>query len=236
MEKLSQQQRERYSRQILLSDFQEEAQLKLLASKVLVVGAGGLGCPVLQYLTGAGIGHIGIVDADVVSLSNLQRQILYTHAEIGQSKAKLASEKMQALNADVEFQVYPYFLNEENAFDIIKKYDVVVGATDNFSSRYLIDKCTKELGIPYVHGSIGEYEGQYSVFSYKGSPAYADLFPQGNDDNGKVMGVIGAVPGIIGSLMAWEVVKIAANIGDVSAGVLHIFNGLSHRFQAINFK
>ncbi len=234
MEKLSQQQQERYNRQLILSDFGEGVQLKLLKTKVLVVGAGGLGCPVLQYITGAGIGHIGIMDADNVSRSNLQRQILYTESEIGQPKAVLAAEKMKVLNPDVAFTVYPYFLDEDNAFEIIKQYDVVVGATDNFQSRYLIDHYTNQLNIPFVHGSIGAYEGQYSVFNYHGSPSYSDLFPECKEDDNKLLGVIGVLPGIIGSLMAWEVIKIVGQIGDVNAGKLHVYNGLNNKFLSLN--
>ncbi|WP_282037486.1 HesA/MoeB/ThiF family protein [Saccharicrinis aurantiacus] len=232
---LTDQQKERYNRQILLPNFGEAAQEKLLKAKVLVVGAGGLGCPVLQYIVGAGIGNVGIIDADVVSLSNLQRQILYTEAEIGQYKAELAAKKMAALNSDVSFEVYTEFLSEENAKAIIAKYDMVVGATDNFKSRYLIDKYTKELGLPFVHGSIGEYEGQYTVFNYKGSMAYADLFPNSNADGGKVLGVMGALPGVIGSYMGWEVIKIASEVGEVAANKLFIYNGLNNKIHQLKY-
>lgn len=232
---LTQEQKERYNRQILLPNFGEAAQEKLLKAKVLLVGAGGLGCPVLQYIVGAGVGHIGIIDADVVSLSNLQRQILYTEAEIGQYKAELAAQKMKALNSDVTFEVITSFLNDENALDIIKQYDIVVGATDNFKSRYLIDLHTKTLGIPFVHGSIGESEGQYTVFNYKGSLAYSDLFPNSNADGGKVLGVMGALPGVIGSYMAWEVIKIASEVGEVAANKLFIYNGLNNKVHQIKY-
>ncbi|TLX76870.1 HesA/MoeB/ThiF family protein [Labilibacter sediminis] len=226
---LKQEELDRYNRQVILPGFGKEGQEKLKTTRVLVVGAGGLGCPVLQYLAGAGVGKIGIIDADKVSVSNLQRQILYREDEIGLYKAKLAANKLSKLNSEVEYVVSTDFLTEDNAEAIISEYDIVVGATDNFNSRYLIDKYTQLQNKPFVHGSVADFEGQYSVFNYQGSPAYSDVFPSAPQDNGKVLGVIGAVPGIIGSYMAWEVLKIAAQLDGVSSDALCIYKGLENR-------
>lgn len=226
---LKQDELERYNRQILLPEFGELGQEKLKKNSVLVVGAGGLGCPVLQYLVGAGIGKIGIMDADIVNISNLQRQILYTEDEIGKYKAEIAAQKMNQLNSEIEIVVSTKFMTTENAERIISQYDIVVGATDNFNSRYLIDRYTRLQNKPFVHGSVADFEGQFSVFNYNGSPSYSDIFPTSPPDEGKILGVIGAVPGIIGSYMAWEVLKIASQVGNVSSDGLYIYKGLNNK-------
>ncbi len=228
-------QQDRYNRHIILNEIGEEGQLKLLNAKVLVVGAGGLGVPILQYLTAAGIGNIGIVDADVVSLSNLQRQILYNEDIIGELKADKSKEVLRKLNSDVHIDTYPYMLNSSNAEEIISKYDIVVGATDNFESRKLIDEVTKRQNKAFVHGSIGEFEGQVSVFNYNGAMSYSDLFPETPDPSTLPLGVIGVLPGIIGSLQACEVIKIVCGIGEILAGKLLIYNALNLNFQVIEF-
>jgi adenylyltransferase/sulfurtransferase len=225
---LTNQDKERYNRQIILPGVGEEGQQKIQNTRVLVIGAGGLGCPVLQYLTGAGFRHICVVDADKVSLSNLQRQILYTEDEVGQYKAKLAAEKLGKLNSNVTFNVITEFLTRDNIEDVIVNYDIIVGATDNFESRYLIDEFSKKYNKPFVHGSVADFEGQYSVFNYKESKSYSDIFPQAPVDNGKILGVIGAVPGIIGSYMAFEVIKIATEVGGVASDGLYIYRGLNN--------
>ena len=225
-------QKERYSRHTMLKDVGEAGQQKLLNAKVLVVGAGGLGAPVLQYLTAAGVGNIGIVDGDVVSLSNLQRQILYSTDDIDLPKVETAARKLKQLNPDVVFDVYPLMLSEKNAEEIIAKYDIVVGASDNFSSRYLIDAITKLQQKPFVHASIGEYEGQLSVFNYQGAMSYADLFP-GMQDDAQVSWVIGVLPGIIGAYQANEVIKIICGIGQVLCNRLLIVDALSCEIQML---
>lgn len=232
---LKQDELERYNRQILLPGFGELGQKKLKKNSVLIVGAGGLGCPVLQYLVGAGIGKIGIMDADMVSISNLQRQILYTEDEIGKYKAEIAAQKMNLLNSEIEIVVSTKFMTTENAERIICQYDIVVGATDNFNSRYLIDKYTRLQNKPFVHGSVADFEGQFSVFNYNGSPSYSDIFPTSPPDEGKILGIIGAVPGIIGSYMAWEVLKIASQVGNVSSDGLYIYKGLNNKLLKLAY-
>lgn len=226
---------ERYSRHLRISSFGAEAQMKLKAGRVLVIGAGGLGCPVIQYLTAAGVGSIGIVDADVVSLSNLQRQILYTEHEIRKSKAAIAASKMAGLNSLVNISVLDEFLTNEVADLLFPNFDVVVGATDNYNSRYLIDQKSRQHNIPFVHGAIREFEGQLSVFNYRGSGSYVDIFGDQPAEPLAPMGVVGAIPGIIGSMMALEVIKILANQGDVLCDTLLLFNGLDNSFRKIRF-
>jgi adenylyltransferase/sulfurtransferase len=231
---MNEKQKQRYNRHILLTQVGEEGQEKLLQAKVLVVGAGGLGSPVLQYLTAAGIGVVGIVDDDVVGLSNLQRQVLYREDQVGELKAIKAESTLKALNSDVVVHTYPCMLDEENAEKIISGYDVVVGATDNFTSRKLIDKATAKLQIPFVHGSIGEFEGQVSVFNCNGGISYSDLFPDTPDEARLPSGVIGVLPGIIGSLQATEVIKIILGIGTLLSGKLLIYNCLESDFKVLD--
>ncbi|WP_066632153.1 HesA/MoeB/ThiF family protein [Labilibacter marinus] len=226
---------ERYNRQVMLPGMGEEGQEKLSKVSVLVVGAGGLGCPVIQYLTGAGIGTIGIIDADDISLTNLQRQILYTEEEIGMNKAEVAAKKMAGLNSTVDFKVYTHFLTEENAEKLIGAYDIIVGATDNLESRYLINKYTSKLQKPFVHGAVSDFEGRFSVFNYQGSPSYSDVFPTPPESKGGILGVIGALPGTIGSHMALEVIKIAAQVGKVSNDGLYIFDGLNSSLMKLKY-
>lgn len=218
--------KERYNRHIILPEIGEAGQVKLSQAKVLVVGAGGLGAPILQYLVAAGIGRIGIMDADLVSLSNLQRQVLYRENEIGQSKVEKAKETLSALNSECQIDSFAYHLTEENANEIISQYDIVVGATDNFASRLLIDKFTKQQGKPFVHGSICEFSGQVSVFNYQGGLSYTDLFPDQPEEGSLPLGVMGVLPGIIGSMQAAEVIKIVLRIGEVLSGKLLMYDVL----------
>ena len=229
-------QKERYNRHLILDEIGEEGQQRLLNAKVLVVGAGGLGAPVLQYLCAAGVGTIGIMDADSVSLSNLQRQLLYTENEIGESKVEKSKARLNQINSDVQIESYSFFLKESNADEIIGEYDIVVGATDNFQSRKCIDKVTQKQGKAFVHASIGEFEGQVSVFNFKNGPSYLNLFPDVPDQADLPMGVLGVLPGIIGSLQACEVLKIILNIGDVLSGKLLIYDALKNKMNIVEFK
>ena len=165
--KLNDKQYHRYSRHILLDEIGVEGQLKLKNSKVLVIGAGGLGCPVLMYLAAAGIGEIGIVDFDTVDESNLQRQILFGELVLGKNKAEAASERLADLNSDVQVKSYPVKLNTSNAVDLFNDYDIIIDGTDNFATRYLINDACILTGKPFVHGSIFKFQGQVSVFNYK---------------------------------------------------------------------
>lgn len=227
-------QKERYKRHLILEEIGEEGQNKLLDAKVLVVGAGGLGSPILQYLTAAGIGRIGIIDDDVVSLSNLQRQVLYRENEIGENKAEIAKLALQALNSDVEINTFKCMLSNENAEKIISQFDIIVGATDNFKSRQIIDKFTLQQQKAFVHGAIGEFEGHVSVFNFNGAPSYNNTFPDASDSTPLPKGVIGVLPGIIGSLQACEVIKIICGIGDILSGKLLVYNALDLNFQIID--
>ncbi len=230
---MNEQQQQRYSRHLILKEIGVRGQEKLLNARVLVVGAGGLGAPVLQYLAAAGVGHIGIVDADVVSLSNLQRQVLYKEEDLGRPKAEKAKEALLALNSDVEIKTYPVMLSEKNAEAIILAYDIIVGASDNFESRILMDNITRVHQKPFVHASIGEFEGQVAVFNYNGSISYQDLFGTELKETCHSQGVMGVLPGIIGSLQATEVVKIICGIGEVLANKLLIYDALNCEMQVV---
>ncbi|MEO1050430.1 MAG: molybdopterin-synthase adenylyltransferase MoeB [Bacteroidota bacterium] len=227
---------ERYSRHLIIPEFNIEGQRKLKAAKVLVVGTGGLGAPLLQYLTAAGVGTIGIVDFDVVDDSNLQRQVLFSVDNVGESKVESAVKRLKGLNPHINFKVYNTRLTSENALDIIKDYDVVADGTDNFPTRYLVNDACVILGKTNVYGSIFRFEGQVSVFNYtdpsgETGPNYRDLFPSppppGLVPSCAEGGVIGVLPGIIGSLQANEVIKVITGVGDPLSGRLFLFDALT---------
>ena len=234
---------ERYSRHLIIPEFNIEGQRKLKESKVLVVGSGGLGSPLLLYLTAAGVGTIGIVDFDTVDESNLQRQVLFTVDDIGKSKSKTAAQKLKRLNPYVEFHVYDTQLTSENALEIIRDYDVIADGTDNFPTRYLVNDACVILGKPNVYASIFRFEGQVSVFNHllpDGSrgPNYRDLFPEppppGLVPSCAEGGVLGVLPGIIGSLQANEVIKIVTCIGEPLTGRLFLFDAFSFETRTVN--
>jgi sulfur-carrier protein adenylyltransferase/sulfurtransferase len=233
----------RYNRHIIIPEFGLAAQQKLKAAKVLVVGSGGLGSPVLLYLAAAGIGTIGIVDFDVVDDSNLQRQVLFGVNEIGKAKVEAAKERLQALNPHIEFVLYNTQLTSQNALDIIKDYDVVADGTDNFPTRYLVNDACVLLGKPNVYASIFQFEGQVSVFNYKHAngefgPNYRDLYPTppppGLVPSCAEGGVLGVLPGIIGSLQALEVIKVVTGVGEPLVGRFYIFDALSFESRTFN--
>ncbi len=230
---------ERYNRQISLKDFGPNAQQALRESSVLVVGLGGLGVPVLQYLNAMGVGTLGLIDQDTVELANLQRQVIYSEEDIGQSKLAIALQKLKAQNSETTFHSYDSFLVRENALEIIDQYDLVVDATDNFATRYLINDCCVILNKPFVYGALHGFEGQVSVFNYKGGPTYRCLFPNPPTNseipNCDENGVLGVVPGIVGNLQALETVKVLTGIGEVLSGQLLLFDGLTQSFQKIRF-
>lgn len=214
---------ERYHRQMILPEFGTRAQQLLLESKVLVIGAGGLGCPVLQYLAGAGVGYIGIVDGDQVSLSNLHRQILFTTDDIGLNKAEVAEKKLHQLNPDIAIKSIPVHLTNQNALKIMNDFDIVVDGTDNFATRYMINHACVILGKTLVYGAVSRYEGQVAVFNHllstgARSANYRDIFPDPPKD-GTVLncvdaGVLGVLPGIIGCMQAAEVIKLVTGVGE----------------------
>ena len=231
------QKNDRYHRQIILKEFGESGQLKLLQSKVLVIGAGGLGCPVLQYLTAAGVGTIGIVDDDIVSLTNLHRQVLYTSNDIGSSKVIMAAFALEQLNDDIDIIPYNVKLTNKNAIEIITPYDIVIDGTDNFATRYLINDACVLLNKILVYGAISQYEGQVAVFNFdKQSANYRDLFPQPDITilNCEEAGVIGVLPGIIGCYLANETIKLVTGIGDPLINILLIYNLLNNQTNQFN--
>jgi len=223
----------RYNRQMILPELGPSGQEKLKAAKVLVIGAGGLGCPVLQYLAAAGIGTIGIVDDDVVELSNLHRQILYNHTDIGQPKAKIAAVKLQLLNPHVGFSAYRGRFRADNAVNICEDYDLVVDCSDNFTTRYLVNDTCVALGKTLIFGSILQFEGQVAVFNHRGGANYRDLYPAPPTENINCAegGVIGILPGIIGLYMANEALKLICGIGEILAGKLMTVNALNNAVQ-----
>nr|BFF38335.1 molybdopterin-synthase adenylyltransferase MoeB [Tenacibaculum mesophilum] len=237
---LSQEEQKQYNRHLILDKVGEEGQLKLKQAKVLVIGAGGLGCPVLQYLTAAGVGTIGIIDDDVVDQSNLQRQILYTIDDIGKSKAETAANRLSKLNPFVQFYVYKEKLTNQNAISLFEKYDVIVDGSDNFATRYLTNDAAVLTQKPLVYGAIFKFEGQVSVFNYKGSATYRCLYPTPpkpeESPNCSEIGVIGVLPGIIGSLQANETIKIICGIGEVLANKLLMYDTLSMRQMILKFE
>ena len=235
----------RYDRHIIIPDFGFEAQKKLKAAKVLVVGSGGLGSPSLLYLAAAGVGTIGIIDFDVVDDSNLQRQVLFGVDEIGQPKVEAAKKRLESLNPHITINIYNQQLTSKNALDIIEHYDVVADGTDNFPTRYLVNDACVLLGKPNVYGSIFQFEGQVSVFNYRNKngelgPNYRDLYPTppppGLVPSCAEGGVLGVLPGIIGSLQALEVIKIITGVGENLSGRFFLFDALNFETRTFNIQ
>jgi sulfur-carrier protein adenylyltransferase/sulfurtransferase len=237
---LSPQEQARYNKQIILPEIGLDGQEKLRAAKALVIGAGGLGCPVLQYLAAAGVGNIGIVDGDNVDISNLQRQVLYTADDIGHSKALVAERKLKALNPHIAIKTYPVFIDSKNALELIRDYDIIVDGSDNFAARYLVNDACIILNKPMVSGAIYKFEGQVSVYNYKGGPTYRCIFPEppGADEspNCADIGVIAALPGIIGTIQANEAIKIITGIGEVLSGKLLVIDTLTMNSHIFHFR
>jgi adenylyltransferase/sulfurtransferase len=235
----------RYNRHIIIPGFGMEAQLKLKTAKVLVIGSGGLGSPVLLYLAAAGVGTLGIVDFDVVDDSNLQRQVLFGIDEIGKPKVEAARRRLQALNPYINIVLHNTHINSQNALDIVKDYDVIADGTDNFPTRYLVNDAAVLLGKPNVYASIFQFEGQVSVFNYTDSkgvtgPNYRDLYPTppppGLVPSCAEGGVLGVLPGIIGSLQALEVIKVITGVGETLSGRFFIFDALNFESRTFNIK
>ncbi len=229
----------RYQRQTVLKEFGTAAQEKLFRSKVLVVGAGGLGCPALQYLAAAGVGTIGIVDFDIVEFTNLQRQTLYSVEDIGKLKAQTAADKMKAFNPDILFHIHNIKLDSKNSLDIISSYDVVMDGTDNFATRYLINDACMLLNKPLLYGAVLRFEGQIGVFNMEDKDTniksnYRDLFPVPPDPASapscNEAGVLGVLPGIIGTMQATEVIKIITGIGKPLCNTIISYNALTNLF------
>ena len=231
---------ERHARHLVLPNVGLEGQEKLASARVLVIGAGGLGSPVLLYLAAAGIGTIGIVDDDVVDISNLQRQIIHRTEDVGSKKVDSARARLLALDPNIKVEVYPNRLNPENALSVLKGWDVVVDGTDNIPTRYLIDDACHLLSIPWVYGSIHRFEGQVSVFSTEQSRCYRDLFPEappaGALQNCADAGVFGVLPGVVGSIQATEVIKRILGLETNLVGSLLLYDALEMSTRMLRFK
>jgi molybdopterin/thiamine biosynthesis adenylyltransferase/rhodanese-related sulfurtransferase len=233
---------DRYHRQIILKDFGEPGQQKLFSAKVLVVGAGGLGCPALQYLAAAGVGTLGIIDGDMVDLSNLHRQILYSVHDIGFPKAEKAAEKLRQLNPEITIKAYGERLNNQNAFSIIREYDIIIDGSDNFATRYMINDACVILNKPIIHGSVSQFQGQIAILNYRmndaGEPVnYRDLFPKPPKEdevpNCAEAGVLGVLPGIIGTMQANETIKLITGVGHPLINRIITFNALNNEFYEL---
>ena len=233
-------QRNRYQRHLLLPEVGEEGQLKLLDAKVLCLGAGGLGSPAALYLAAAGVGTVGIVDMDIVDESNLQRQILHNIDRVGDRKVDSAKKTLNALNPDVNVVTHDVRLDASNIVDIIKDYDVIVDGADNFPVRYMLNDASVKLGIPVVHGSIFRFEGQVTVFDPKNGPTYRDMIPEPPPaelaPSCAEAGVLGVLPGIVGSIQALEAIKLILGLGDTLVGRLLAFDANEMSFREFKLR
>lgn len=229
----------RYARHLILPQVGELGQKKIKSSSVLVVGAGGLGSPVLLYLAAAGIGKIGIIDDDKVDLTNLQRQIIHSTSSVGELKVESARRRINQINPEIKIEIFDERLNIENAEKIINKFDIVVDGTDNFATRYTISDCCEILDKPWVFGSIHRFEGQVSVFNLNGSPNYRDLFPKAPPPelapNCAEAGVLGVLPGIIGSFQANEVLKIILKMDGTLDSELLLIDTISMNIRKLRY-
>jgi adenylyltransferase/sulfurtransferase len=228
----------RYSKQIMIPEIGIKGQEKLKKSRVLVVGAGGLGCPVLQYLTVAGVGHISIVEFDKVDETNLQRQVLYGSDDVGKLKSIIAKSRLEHLNSLAEFGIINLRLDASNALGILNDYDIIVDATDNLEARYVINDACIILNKPMVHGSIFKFEGMISVFNYRGGATYRCFNPLNKKPDAKnplpsQVGLFGVLPGITGTYMANEVIKIITETGDILSGKVLLINIFNNSFKTI---
>ena len=231
----------RYGRQLQLPEVGLEGQARLKAASVLVVGAGGLGSPLAYYLAAAGIGRLGIVDGDAVEASNLQRQILYAHADIGRPKASAAAARLRALNPFIEVVAHPGRLTEANVIELVGAYDIVADGSDNFATRYAVSDACALLGKPEVYGAVSRFTGEVSLFDIKGgAPCYRCLHPQppapGVMPTCNESGVLGVLPGIVGSLMAAEVLKRVLGLGETLAGTLLVVDALTLEFRRLELR
>ncbi len=230
----------RYSRHLILPEVGLKGQKRLLESSVLIIGVGGLGCPIAQYLTATGVGRIGLVDFDRVDESNLQRQVLFTTQDVGRLKVDVAKERLKAMNPDVTIDLYPVRLTSENALEIMKGYDVIIDGTDNFPTRYLTNDASVLLDKPYIYGSIFRFEGQVTVFKKGEGPCYRCLFPEppppGLVPSCAEGGVLGVLPGVIGLLQATETIKLLTGAGEPLIGRLMLYDALSMTVRSVKIR
>ena len=237
MTELTADERGRYARHLILPDVGIEGQQKLKDASVCVIGAGGLGSPVLLYLAAAGIGRVGIVDDDLVDITNLQRQIIHSNTAIGEAKAESAARRISELNPEITVDIHNSRLGIENALEILADYDVIVDGVDNIPTRYIISDACEILGKPWVYGSIFRFEGQISLFNYEGGPNYRDLFPDPPPPESvpscAEAGVLGVLPGVIGSIQATEALKVVLGIGETLSGSLLIYDAKYLDFKTL---
>lgn len=230
---------ERYRRHLVIPEVGKTGQLKLKAASVLILGAGGLGSPISMYLAAAGVGRLGIVDFDELSYSNLQRQVLYSTNDVGHLKTELAKQRLNEINPNIEITLYNERLTKDNAFDILKDYDIIADGTDNFATRYLVNDACVMLGKPFVYGSILRFDGQVSFFDPKTGPCYRCLYPEpplaGDSPNCADGGVLGVLPGIVGSMQANEVIKFIIGKGELLNGRLLLIDALYMKFREVKF-
>ncbi len=230
----------RYSRHLIMPEVGMEGQLKLKAAKVLCIGTGGLGAPLGLYLAAAGVGRIGLVDFDSVDLTNLQRQILFSTTDVGRPKIEAAADRLRSMNPDIQIDTFETQLTSANALDILKDYDIIVDGTDNFPTRYLVNDASVLLGKPNVYGSIFRFEGQVTVFGYPGGPCYRCLYPEppppGLVPSCAEGGVLGVLPGIVGSIQAAETLKLIIGKGKPLVGRLLLFDALAMRFRELKLR
>ncbi|GAB2786707.1 molybdopterin-synthase adenylyltransferase MoeB [Rhabdobacter roseus] len=228
-----------YARQISLPEFGTEGQQRLQEASVLVIGAGGLGCPVLTYLAGAGVGTLGVIDFDRVEISNLHRQVLFSVADVGRPKAEVAAERLGTLNPNIRLKAYTEALTPDNVLRLFADYDLIVDGSDNFPTRYLVNDACLLLNKPLVFGSIFKFEGQVSVFNYQNGPTYRCLYPvppaEHEVPNCAEIGVLGVLPGVVGTLQAVEAIKVLTGIGEVLSGKILVYDALRASFQTFRF-
>lgn len=240
MTKLSEMQKQRYSRHLMLSEIGEAGQKKILEARVLVVGVGGLGSPISLYLAAAGVGHLGIIDSDKVDISNLQRQIIHSTDTINMPKVISAKQAINRLNPDVEVITYQERLTDNNSIDIIREYDIIVDACDNLQTRYLINDACIKCNKPFVHGSIYQFEGMATVFFPKKGPCYRCLYPTTPPDwimpGPMDRGLLGVLPGVIGTIEATETLKLILGLGESLNGRLLVYNALNMEFEMLEIK
>ena len=230
----------RYSRHLIMPEVGMDGQLKLKAASVLCIGAGGLGSPVAMYLAAAGVGRLGIVDFDVVDYSNLQRQVIHGTPDVGRSKLDSARDTLNAINPEVHIETHDVALSSSNALDVLRGYDVIVDGTDNFPTRYLVNDACVILGIPNAYGSIFRFEGQASVFAAKDGPCYRCLYPEppppGLVPSCAEGGVLGILPGVVGTIQATEAVKLIMGVGEPLVGRFLVYDALRMRFRELKLR
>ena len=224
-----------YSRQVVLPEIGIKGQNKIKNSSIAIIGMGGLGCPAAQSLVASGVGHLKIIDNDIIEISNLHRQPLYDQNDLGSLKVLVSKKKLEKLNENIVIETFNCFFDKSNAIDILKNTDIVIDATDNYRSRVIIDIASKKLGIPMIYGGLYRFEGHVSVFNYNEGPSFKEIFPDSNEKENDcdTAGILGMLPSIIGNIQALEAIKIIVGIDNNLSGKLLIYNILTHQITKI---